>query len=147
MTDGALSHVAGEVRPPRLTVPTRVRLVAEVLAAYAAMYRRMRTARLDEAVAAARAVEPSASRFPDHDDVLLAMRLGHIASRTLRPLPTDTRCLVRSLVLLRMLARRGIDATIVVGVRSDSEFAAHAWVEHCGRPLLPAGRFERLLEM
>ena len=46
-------------------------------------------------------------------------------------------CLVRSVALSRMLARRGIDGAIVrVGVRrTDNEFLAHAWVELAGETL------------
>ncbi|MDQ3569707.1 MAG: lasso peptide biosynthesis B2 protein [Actinomycetota bacterium] len=80
---------------------------------------------------------------------LSGLRLGRAVSRTLRLLPTDSRCLVRSLVLTALLARRGLSSLLVIGVRSDPEFAAHAWVEHAGRPLLPPGEetFQRLLEL
>ena len=147
MTGGAISGAASAVRPPRLSPAMRARFVGEVLAAYVPMYRRMRATSLEATVAAARAVPPGAARPPGHGDALLAMRLGHITSRTLRPLPTDTRCLVRSLVLVRMLARRSLHGTLVIGVRRDERFAAHAWVEHEGRPVLPDGDYERLLEL
>jgi hypothetical protein len=70
-------------------------------------------------------------------------------TKTLRVLPTDSRCLVQSLVLSRLLATRGIPSTLVIGARSDSTFMAHAWVEHGGYPLLPQEGFEeyRLLEL
>lgn len=46
------------------------------------------------------------------------------------------KCLPRSLVLWRMLARRGIPSELCIGVRHDERgFRAHAWVEHAGRPL------------
>ncbi|MDQ3643827.1 MAG: lasso peptide biosynthesis B2 protein [Actinomycetota bacterium] len=79
-----------------------------------------------------------------------ALRLGRAASRTLRLLPTDGRCLMRSLVLTGLLARRGISSTLIIGVRPEPEFSAHAWVEHGGRPLLPSGgsdHYGRLAEM
>jgi len=73
-------------------------------------------------------------------------RLGHAVIRTLSVLPTDSRCLMRSLVLTRLLARRGIESTLVIGVAAGPEFLAHAWVECRGVPLLPAGDgFARLL--
>jgi len=55
---------------------------------------------------------------------------------------------MRSLVLTALMARRGVPAMIVIGVCPDP-FAAHAWVEYRGRPLLqPAtAPFERLLEV
>ena len=69
--------------------------------------------------------------------------------RTLTLLPTDSRCLMRSLVLTQLLARRGIESRFVLGVRSGAEFKAHAWVERNDVPLLPPGDagFERLLEI
>ena len=66
-------------------------------------------------------------------------RLGRVVTRTLEPLPADTRCLMRSLVLTRVLARRGIDTRLVIGVHPGERFAAHAWVEHDGAALLPTG--------
>ena len=45
-------------------------------------------------------------------------------------------CLTRSLVLCRMLVRRGIGAQLVLGVETrDGRLRAHAWVEHGGRTL------------
>jgi hypothetical protein len=57
--------------------------------------------------------------------------------------------LTRSLVLTRLLARRGIPSTLVIGVRSQPSFVAHAWVEYRGSALLPAerGTFQRLVEL
>jgi hypothetical protein len=66
--------------------------------------------------------------------------LGRAVRRTLAVLPADTRCLTQSLVLLGLLARRGVRTTLVLGIESTSEaFGAHAWVEHDKRPLLPPG--------
>ena len=67
-------------------------------------------------------------------------RLGKAVARTLALVPFDSRCLIRSLVLTRMLSRRGIASTLVIGVDVDVDpsFHAHAWVESDGRPLLPA---------
>jgi hypothetical protein len=78
-----------------------------------------------------------------------ARRLGRAASRTLSLLPTDSRCLARSLVLLAMLARRRVETRLVIGTRQGPAFAAHAWVELAGVPLLDPGasEYERLAEM
>jgi hypothetical protein len=78
-----------------------------------------------------------------------ASRLGYVVSSVLRLLPTDSRCLMRSLVLTRLLARRGVPSTLIIGVSAAPEFAAHAWVEHAGRPLLPSygPMFSRLVEL
>jgi hypothetical protein len=42
------------------------------------------------------------------------------------------------LVLLRLLARRGVAGSLVIAARPESEdaFEAHAWVEVAGRPVL-----------
>jgi Transglutaminase-like superfamily len=65
------------------------------------------------------------------------VRLGHAVAKTLALVPFDSRCLVRSLVLTRMLSKRGIASTLVLGVDVDPSFRAHAWVESDGRALLP----------
>ena len=59
-------------------------------------------------------------------------RLGRVVGRTLRHLPFDSRCLMRSLVLTNLLARRGIDSSLVIAVQSEAGFEAHAWVESRG---------------
>lgn len=76
-------------------------------------------------------------------------RYGRAVVKILRLLPTDSRCLVRSLVLLTVLARRSARTTLVIGVVSDPEFSAHAWVEHRGEALLEPGPTGdgRLLEL
>ncbi len=83
------------------------------------------------------------------DTAALALHLGAIVDGHLRRLPGDTRCLARSLVLLAMLARRGLGGSVVIGVRSAPTFGAHAWVELDGRSLLqpiePTG--SRLVEL
>jgi hypothetical protein len=63
-------------------------------------------------------------------------------------MPFDSRCLIRSLVLVRILARRRIASSLVLGVSTTPAFEAHAWVEHAGVALLPtSARFQRLSEM
>ena len=68
----------------------------------------------------------------------MGVRLGKAVERTLHFVPFDSRCLVRSLVLTSMLARRGIDSVVVIGVGLEPNFSAHAWVESEGIKLLPA---------
>jgi hypothetical protein len=72
-----------------------------------------------------------------------SVRIGRAVDRTLSAFPSDPRCLIRAVVLARVLARRGIGSRLVVGVRNAPEFTAHAWVEHRGLPLLPAGDYQR----
>ena len=56
---------------------------------------------------------------------------------------------MRSLVLLSMLEKRGVASTLVIGVRSEPEFAAHAWIEYEGEALLPSGngQYARMVEI
>jgi hypothetical protein len=55
--------------------------------------------------------------------------------------PVPASCLVRSLVLCRLLRQRGLASELRIGVATpDGHFSAHAWVEHDGVPLAEAGR-------
>jgi Transglutaminase-like superfamily len=56
---------------------------------------------------------------------------------------------MRSAVLTGMLARRGVHARVVIGVRPNPNFEAHAWVELGSRPLLATDEatFRRLAEI
>jgi hypothetical protein len=133
---------------PPLSIVGRLRLAAEVIVTYAqARWHLSRSdlsstaAVLRERDAADRSVPPGlASRWH-------AVRLAKAVLRVLDPLPIGSKCLMESLVLTAMLARRGIDSVLVVAVKSEPGFAAHAWVEHDQRPLLPGGEFERLVEI
>lgn len=76
-------------------------------------------------------------------------RLAWAVERVLGRLPGDTRCLVRSVVLVGLLARRSTPATLVIGVQPGDRLKAHAWVELDGRALLHDGApaYERLTEL
>jgi hypothetical protein len=137
----------------RLTTPFGVRqklgLGAEILASYVRQRRRLRRAKLPEVLTELR--RPLAAHGPQRgelDDQLTGVRLGRAVGRTLTPVP-DARCLLRSLVLVDMLARRGIEASFVLGVRKEGDFEAHAWVEKGGVALLPPfeGAYDRLAEL
>jgi len=129
----------------RLGAFARVLLTGEILFDYARARRLMRRTDLQDTLATLRAhaVEPSEPTAEQH---ATALRLGRAAMLTLRRLPTDQRCLVRSLVVSGVLARRGIPAQLVLGVRPDraEPFTAHAWVEHGGEVVLPDEGFSRL---
>lgn len=77
------------------------------------------------------------------------LQVAGAVEKTLRILPTDARCLTRSLVLTALLARRGVRPSVVIGVRSAPSFEAHAWVESSGLELLPSGasEYSRLVEI
>jgi hypothetical protein len=49
--------------------------------------------------------------------------------------------LVQSLVLSRLLTARAISSTLVIAAHAQPDFAAHAWLEHEGRPVLPPQGF------
>jgi hypothetical protein len=139
-----------EWRPSRkLSKREQVVLAAEIVATYARVrYVLLRRRALPDVLEvlrrSPRSVRPDGWRTPYEAGV----RLGHAVIRTLTVLPTDSRCLMRSLVLTVLLNRRGIATDLVIGVRTlDDEFGAHAWVELDGRPLLPPGAdFMRLGE-
>lgn len=153
---GATARLTATVQ----ALPRRAGLLAEIVLAYARAHRELRRAplataieRLRTAPAAARlppASRPDPAARPDAaQELQQARRLGWIVARTLAHLPGDTRCLLRSLVLTRLLAARGISSRLVIGTRTTPEFLAHAWVEHGGEPVLDPGdgSFNRLTEL
>ncbi len=115
--------------------------------AYLQARRELRRAPIASAVAALRSEPPRAAVAAA--TVEEARRLGYAVARTLALMPGDTRCLARSLVLTRLLARRGIPAKLVIGARAAPDFLAHAWVEYDGQPVLSPGdgSFGRLVEL
>ena len=128
----ALAH-----RP--LTARAKVALACEIAAAYAVARWTLRRRGLRPALARLRAgAERGARPGSERDRMAAGIRLGRAVSQTLRVLPVDSRCLMSSLVLTRMLARRGIESQLVISVQPGEKFAAHAWIEHGGLALLPA---------
>ena len=125
----------------------KIGLGAEILVAYAVVRRRLWRTEFPEALAAIRRTR--ARVVTAGDPTATGKRLGRAVARVLRLLPTDSRCLMQSLVVVRLLARRGIEARLVLGVSGPDEFVAHAWVERGGVPLLPTGggAFRRLVEL
>jgi hypothetical protein len=136
-------------RGERLSPAERIWLAAEIVAAYAQARRALRRAPIDSAVAALRSDIQPIQSASDPSTLREARRLGHAVTRTLRLMPGDTRCLARSLVLTRLLARRGVHAKLVIGARAAPDFLAHAWVEYDGQPVLTPGdgSFGRLVEL
>lgn len=129
----------------------KAKLAIEIVLAYLRVRRLLRRHTMTDALAGLRegvreAGRPAAQTAPEH---VTARRLGRAASRTLRHLPGDTRCLTQSLVLTKLLARRRIGSTLVIAVAPGEDFMAHAWLEHGGEPLLPVGstHFGRLIEL
>ena len=134
----------------RLSHAERARLVVEILTSYRMARRNLRRTSIEPAVRDLRGSTRTDATRGTADEVLYeAWRLGRAVELTLRFAPGDTRCLTRSLVLTRLLARRGIPAKLVIGACAKPDFSAHAWVEHEGHPVLPAGddSFGRLVEL
>lgn len=111
----------------------KARLVGEILATYPRIRWLLWRRDLPAVVATLRGTRELTT---DLHRQATGVRLGHAVGRTLAFVPFDSRCLVRSLVLVRMLSRRGIASTLVLGADVDPSFRAHAWVESDGRPLL-----------
>jgi Transglutaminase-like superfamily len=118
-----------------LPLRAKLRLGAEIFITYVRMRWAMGRTELPQLVERIRAAGVARGAAGDADPGSLA---GAVMGM-LAVLPTDSRCLVRSLVYLSLLARRGVAATLVIGVRSEPSFAAHAWVERDGEALLPSG--------
>jgi hypothetical protein len=131
------------IRPIRPSA--KLGLLVEILVTYGRVRWLLWRGDLPSVVAALRGNEESTT---DRRRQAVGTRLGRAVARTLALLPFDSRCLVRSLVLTRLLASRGIESVLVIGVRVDPAFSAHAWVESGGRALLePLDRASRLVEI
>jgi hypothetical protein len=146
-----LSPGAGRWNSRPLPFSARASLAIEVLVAYVAVRWSVSRTELPSVVGALRSCQGPEGDQSDGASVLhhqLSLRLGYIVEALLRRAPGDGPCLVRSLVLTRLLARRQIPARLVIGVQSEPSFSAHAWVEHRGQPLLPTDiAHQRLVEL
>jgi Transglutaminase-like superfamily len=127
----------------------RLGLAGEIALAYVQARRRLRREPIAMAVLKLRAGSRRTTDPTPMPAIERAARLGRAVVRMLSLLPGDTRCLVRSLVLTRLLARRGIPARLVIGARTTPAFLAHAWVECDGVAVLDPGdgSFARLVEL
>jgi hypothetical protein len=132
--------------PSRLSAPAKLRLAGEIVWTTLHVRRLVLRNALPAALSQCRAVAPAQRPALSDDDLA---RLSRAVRRTLTVLPGDSRCLVSSLVLVALLARRGVETTLVIGVRPGAEFGAHAWVEVGGVPVMPAdeGEFARLVAL
>jgi len=85
-----------------------------------------------------------AARIRDDDDerrrAVDVERTAHLVDATAAFYPLNPTCLKKSLILLRILDRRGVRAELRLGVRKAQEqFSAHAWVVCDGRIVLGGG--------
>lgn len=126
-----------------LPVWRKVRLGVEVVVAYARVRWCLWRRDFPEALRLIREVDAVAASDASDD------RLARAVRATLRRLPADSRCLMQSLVLTRLLARRGRESRLIIGVSPGSAFGAHAWIERDDVALLPADelRYQRLAEL
>jgi hypothetical protein len=136
----------------RTDTVSKALLIAEILGAYVVTRWRMSRIDVRGVLAAARrpsAIPRRAQKLSPREAWEVGVRLGRAVDRTLTVLPTDSRCLVQSLVLSRLLATRDIPTTLVIGAHPKPKFEAHAWVEYHGRAVLPPLGFQefRLLEL
>ena len=123
----------------------KLALVVEILATYRRA--RLLLRRVDLAAAVDLLAKGPPARPADGRDRVIALRLARAVSRTLRLPRADSRCLIHSLVLMALLARRGIECSLAIGARTAPAFAAHAWVEHMGEPLLPHPDYPALVRL
>ena len=130
----------------------RLRLALEILVVYGRVRWVLRRHELPRVVATLRSDSTGGGRKRTlGNPVAEGERLGRAVVRMLDYLPTDSRCLMRSLVLLRLLAVRGAEGVFVIAVlpSGDLDVSAHAWIELDGRPLLDTGTpdYGRLLTL
>ena len=147
MTTGRPIEVGSPYHELIKPIPRRAKaaLLAEILATYMRVRWLLWRRSLPAVVATLRG---PAALADDRRSQAIGARLGKAVGRTLAVVPFDSRCLVRSLVLLGMLSKRGIASTLVIGVSVDPAFSAHAWVETGGRALLaPLDDAGRLVEI
>ncbi len=137
------SELTGERRSTR----EKAALLAEITSTYVRVRWLLARMGLRQTVARLRPGTPAQREPVRREQQIVAVRLGFVVAKVLDPLPFDSRCLMRSLVLTAMLARRGIPSSLVIGVRPEPEFAAHAWVEADGAAVLPPGRYGRVVEV
>ena len=132
----------------RFSRAEKARLLLEILSTYVRVRRSLRGRDVPQTLESLRSRAKVTGASSDVElEQVVGMRLAWATARTLRTLPTDSRCLMQALVLTSLLSNRGIDSSVVIGVAPGPDFEAHAWVESHGDALLPTRSFERLTEM
>jgi hypothetical protein len=117
-------------RPVRLAL-RRVRLAAAVGRDVVAVRRALARHPLPDAIALAGSVPSVGATWP-------VPMLSRAVDRCLIWGPVRTRCLIRAMVLYRLLRRQGAPAQVVIGLQPAAATPdAHAWVEIDGRDVGP----------
>ncbi|HEV3135310.1 MAG TPA: lasso peptide biosynthesis B2 protein [Acidimicrobiia bacterium] len=124
------------IAPARPLPPPKLRLRAEIAWTTVRVRRLLRRNDLSATLGRCRAATGQGAPAPSRDEVV---RVSRAVRRTLGALPGDSRGLIASLVLIAVLARRGVASSLVVG-RPRHGYGAHAWVEVGGLPALPAAK-------
>lgn len=77
----------------------------------------------------------------DVENNRLLRRVGWAVAAADRHVPWKAKCLVQAIAARWMLARRGVEGTIYLGMlkTSDNEFKSHAWMR-CGRRIVTGRR-------
>lgn len=122
---------------------SRARLLLEAAAELAAALRRLRDTPIDTLLAGQR--HPATERLPAasaHDPQALAV--GWALTAAARRLPWSCNCLTMTLAGQRMLARRGLDPVVHLGLRHGADgLRAHAWLEAGGGVVSGADTMEQ----
>lgn len=75
-------------------------------------------------------IEPADRGIPQASvDRSIIDRVGYAIPRLGPRVPWRADCLVQALAARRWLAREGVASDLVIGVRNDGGFAAHAWLK------------------
>jgi Transglutaminase-like superfamily len=124
----------------RLSAVEKARLGIEILAAYARVRWLLWRTNLPAVVQTVRVRARRTAGRPLADLDRDGRRLGRAVMRMIARLPSESRCPVRSLVLLQVLSWHGVESDLVIAVRprEDLTLDAHAWIEVDGQPLLDA---------
>jgi hypothetical protein len=133
------------VRDRPLPLGAKASLLLEIVSAYVRLRYAVRHSDVREVLARVRVDAGPEPRRPER----AAARLARSVHKVCAYAPPKSRCLVESLVLAQLLARRGISSSVVIGVQASGDFAAHAWVELGQHRLLPSGdgSFEPLVRL
>jgi hypothetical protein len=120
---------AGRIDVVRERLPLRykVRIVVRVAKAFVVVHLRLRRMDLPEVVAS---FEKARRNAPYRLD---PRRLGRITYRLLAIGDRRARCLINSLVAMKLLREQGDEAELVIGLpESPTDIFAHSWIEMSG---------------
>lgn len=75
-------------------------------------------------------------------DEAVGAEIGRVVERVARLAPFRARCLQQAIAVRRMLARRGVPATVHLGIPPEGG-AAHAWVTTGGKIVVGGAQLDR----